>query len=182
MAVGHLVELGHRRIAFIGGAERPDHSRVREEGYREAMRAEGLTIPDGYLEHGHWDWPATEAAAGRLMKLSPRPTAILCANDAVAMIATRTARRMGLRVPEDLSVVGFLNMRAAEWADPPLTTVAAPHVEIGRRAMQLLLADVKPDKRKRPSGQERSQQMLLPTELIVRQSTGPCATRTARPG
>lgn len=146
-AVKHLIELGHQRIAFLGGqSQRIDSiSGARERGYQATMQEHGL----GHfccVEHGDWraefsDWEDGEsaAAARRLLESSPRPTAIACASDHMAMIVMRLAAERGIRVPQELSVTGFDDITVATLYNPPLTTVAQPFEEIGRAAVRYLL-------------------------------------------
>jgi LacI family transcriptional regulator len=143
LAIQHLVELGHRRIALISGRADAGSAILREQGFREVMEEFGLPVPDGYIQHGNWACERTEVAARALLEHpAGRPTAVLCAGDLMAMVLMRVARRQGINVPEDLSVVGFDDIAAAEAADPPLTTVAQPFQEMGRLAVRRLIETV----------------------------------------
>jgi len=165
--VEHLVALGHRRIAFLAGHRKEEDSisGAREMAYRNAMARLGLGR-ECYVEHGDWrddsDWETgtTAAAARRLLRASPRPTAIACAGDHIAMIVMRLAADGGVSVPHQLSVTGFDDVMAATLYTPPLTTVAQPFEEIGRCAVRHLIA---------PTTHPLSQ--VLPAHLIVRGST-----------
>lgn len=167
-AIAHLVALGHERIAFIGGDPRSVASNLRDEGYHKAMAEHNLPILPGYREMGYWENQLIDAATHRLFcDLAVPPTAVFCADDRTAMVACRTLRRLGLRVPEDVSLVGFANLTMAEFNDPPLTTVVQPFRQMGRRAvLRLLAAAEEQDHDPSASYEER-----LPTYLNVRQST-----------
>lgn len=167
-AIQHLVELGHLRIAFLGG-RRGDEDSIsgqRERAYRTAMSRHGLG-EFVQVEYGDWeaqwsDWEngTTAAAAKRLLDAPVRPTAIACASDHMAMIVVRLAVDRGLQVPQQLSVTGFDDVTAATLYTPPLTTVAQPFEEMGRCAVRHLIAP----------GQPQLPQ-VLPAHLIVRGST-----------
>lgn len=165
--IEHLVELGHRRIAFLGGkSSREDSiSGAREQAYLEIMKAHGLE-KHCQVEYGDWladfhDWEdgATAAAAARLLESASRPTGVACASDHIAMIVMRLAAERGLRVPEDVSVTGFDDVAVSALYNPPLTTVAQPFEEIGRAAVRYLL------------NPEQNIEKILPAQLIVRGST-----------
>jgi LacI family repressor for deo operon, udp, cdd, tsx, nupC, and nupG len=148
---------------------------LRADGYRDAMKAFGLEAPDDYLKWGaEWDVESAVKASRELLSLSPerRPTAIFCAGDLMAMVAIREARKAGLRLPEELSVVGYADFSMAALCDPPLTTVAQPFEEMGRRAVRELL-----DCRKGEDLQEQlkkaTSECAIPTRLVVRESTAP---------
>lgn len=163
----HLIELGHRRIAFLGGQNSAidSISGEREQAFLSALRRRGLS-KNAIVEQGDWsvelsDWQndATAQAARRLLDKTPRPTAIACASDHIAMIVVRVAAERALQVPQDISVTGFDDVTAAALYNPPLTTVAQPFEAMGRMAVRHLLN--LPD-----DGTE-----LLPAPLIVRGST-----------
>lgn len=165
--IEHLVELGHQRIAFLGSrrADRDAISGNRERAYRAVMKSHHLT-EFVQIEYGDWeaqwnDWEngTTAAAAQRLLQSTPRPTAIACASDYMAMVVVRLASDQGLRVPQQLSVTGFDDVTAATLYVPPLTTVAQPFEEMGSCAVRHLIA---PDKQF---------PQVLPAHLVVRGST-----------
>lgn len=171
-AVEHLVGLGHRRIAYVGMISDTGISlatpRARVRGYRDALRAAGIE-PDRALEvEGHFTLEGGVDAGRRLAALSPRPTAVFCASDEMAFGVLRAARDEGLRVPQDLSVVGVDNHEMASLFD--LTTVRQPVVEQGRVAAQQVLDLMAPDA---PEGPSVPPHVELETELLVRGTTGP---------
>lgn len=165
-ATGHLIGLGHRRIAFISGLASSLLTRDREEGYRRAMADAGLPVSDDWVVEGRQTLEGAREAAGRLLAQSPRPTAIFCANDEMAMGAMHEIRRAGLRIPEDISVVGFDDIRYAEILDPPLTTIAQPTEEIGEHTMRRLCRAIE-------GGDIGAEPEIVPHRLVVRESTGP---------
>jgi LacI family transcriptional regulator len=177
-AITHLAELGHKRIAFIGGSLESVASHLREEGYRNSMREHGLPIPPDYVQVGDWNSETVAACTRRLFEDQPvAPTALFCADDKTAMAACRMLRELGRRVPDDVSIVGFADLGMAVYNDPPLTTVAQPFQQMGRRAVLRLLAaseeksaaGVKDDE----TASDAYYEERLPTQLIVRQSTAP---------
>lgn len=166
-AVAHLVDLGHRRVAFLGGC-RPENdsiSAARQRAYCAEMYRRSLPRQ---IEYGDWraefcDWQSGETARAvrRLLDSPNRPTAIACVSDHLAMIVVRLASERGLRVPDDLSVTGFDDVTVATLYNPPLTTVAQPFELLGRAAVRSLL------------NSSEANPPLLPAHLIVRGSTAP---------
>lgn len=164
-ATRHLVGLGHRRIAMASG---PDHPfcLARLSGYSSALAEAGLPVEPGLVvktqltrEHGY-------AAARELLSRPDRPTAVFTANDMQALGVYRAARELGLRIPHDLSVVGFDDVPAVAWMDPPLTTVHQPLAEMATAATELALALGR--------GEQVAQVGLeIATTLAVRESTAP---------
>lgn len=163
-ATGHLLALGHRRIGFLAGRPDLESSRLRERGYREALADAGLRVSEDLVQVGGYDAATATEPARRLLALDPRPTAIFAANDVTALETISVARALGLRVPGDLSVVGFDNVPESAVGDPPLTTVEQPIQEMGREAVRLLL-DLIEDPMQPPA------HVILPTRLIVRSSS-----------
>ncbi|HEX8551666.1 MAG TPA: LacI family DNA-binding transcriptional regulator [Abditibacteriaceae bacterium] len=179
--VEHLVQLGHRSIALIAG--QPDEentlSQVRTQSYQQAMKDFGLEqsvrIEYGHwdliqADYGHWNSEPTEAVVRKLLSVPAkvRPTAIACACDHIAMVTIRTAVKMGIKVPEELSVTGFDDLSAAPLYNPPLTTVSQSFEAMGGRAVKRLIAQVEGK-----GGLETQDEDLLQTQLIVRESTAP---------
>ncbi|HTV78879.1 MAG TPA: LacI family DNA-binding transcriptional regulator [Steroidobacteraceae bacterium] len=171
-AVRHLVELGHRRIAHIAGLRRVPSAIRRLEGYRTALAAAGVPATAELIETGDFTMSSGAAAMMRLLALPQPPTAVFCSNDEMAYGAIRAVVKMGLSVPEDVSVVGFDDQNLAEFYNPPLTTVAVPRHELGRRAAQELIDQL--------AGRDVAREVVLPTRLVVRESTAPPTAR--RPG
>ncbi|MER7007127.1 LacI family DNA-binding transcriptional regulator [Dactylosporangium sp. NPDC000555] len=162
--VRHLIELGHRRIALIGGRPDLESARLREQGYREELCAAGIPVDPELIQPGNYDPDDSAAAARRLLESPDRPTALFAANDISAIAAVEGAVAMGLRVPQDLSVVGFDNLPEAALASPALTTVEQPIHEMGHRAIDLLIQVIRGEQLDNPH-------IRLATRLVVRQST-----------
>ena len=138
-ATEHLLQLGHKRIAMIGGREDLQCSSAREDGYVSALRRAGVALDPALMVPGDFSMEAGEAAARKLLELPDRPTAIFTGNDGQALGAYRAARAAGLRIPEDLSIIGFDDIPAAEWVEPGLTTIRQPVVQMAETAMRALL-------------------------------------------
>jgi DNA-binding LacI/PurR family transcriptional regulator len=165
-ATEHLLELGHRRIGLIKGIPGFVATEDRTSGYRAALSAAGIR-PDPALEtDGEFRTIQGRAAAARLLDLSERPTAIFALNDEMAVAVLQEARARGIRVPEDLSVVGFDNTMVSQNSVPALTTVHQPLEEVGRMAVNLLVRIID-EPRAHPIRLE------VGTRLVVRDSTGP---------
>ncbi len=167
-AVRHLHALGHRRIATITGMleSRPGIDRLR--GYRAAAQALGLAYRDEYVAYGDFYAESGREQTARLLQLPERPTAIFAAADMMAIGAVRAVAEAGLRVPEDVSIVGFDDIQLAPHINPPLTTMRQDKLGLGAAAGDALVARIAGD----PG---RSQLCRLPVELVVRGSTAPPA-------
>lgn len=165
-AVEHLIELGHRRIAVIGGPTDVLCSRARVDGYRAAMGAAGLSIPNGYVRYGDFlsDTGYRETVA--LLNLAQPPTAIFVCSDQMALGAYEALYERGMRVPDDMSIVGFDDLDEARWAIPPLTTVRQPLTEMAGMATRMLLNLIAGD-------ELETTRVELSTPLVVRASTRP---------
>jgi DNA-binding LacI/PurR family transcriptional regulator len=136
----HLIGLGHQRIAYLGYAHSGRTNLKRLTGYREEMRAVGLTIQDGYEYQANASDPQCgQASIKSFLSLPQRPSAIFCYNDMLAIGALRGLQESGLRVPEDISVAGFDNISLSAYTNPPLTTFDQPKRYIGAEAARLML-------------------------------------------
>jgi LacI family transcriptional regulator len=167
-AARHLLSLGHRRVAYVGGSPTAACSQARMHGFRAALEAAGLPLPDGYLRDGLFRYQDGVDGAAALFALPAPPTAVFAACDEVAAGVVEAARAHGLRVPEDLSVVGFDDTELARYGSPPLTTVRQPLREMGAVALRTAL--------RMAAGEELdSHHVELATELVVRKSTAPPA-------
>lgn len=167
-ATQHLLSLGHRRIAYVGGHRAAAYNQARMHGYRAAMEAEGAPVLDGYVRSGHFVYQDGLDAGAVLLDLPEPPTAIFAGSDETAAGIMEAARGRGLRIPEDLSLVGFDDTQLARFASPPLTTVRQPLREMGGVALRTAL---------RLAAGERldSHHVELATELVVRSTTAPPA-------
>ncbi|WP_225849442.1 LacI family DNA-binding transcriptional regulator [Streptomyces sp. HPF1205] len=174
-ATQHLLRLGHRRVAYLGGPAMAVCNQARMHGYRAAMEAEGAQVPDAYVRPGEFTYETGLLGAAALLDLEEPPTAIFTGNDEIALGVIETARSRGLRVPEDLSVVGFDDTDIARMASPPLTTVRQPLREMGGAALRTALRLANADK-------VESHHIELATELVVRASTAPPGDETSTRG
>ena len=162
----HLIELGHRRIAMITGPSWALCSRARLDGYRAALDAAGVPIDRALIRDGEFEIAAGLAHATALLQLPDPPTAIFALNDGMAIGVYHAAHQAGLRIPQDLSVVGYDDYLLDQWLVPPLTTIRQPLSDMGTAAARMVLelaAGVEP----------RTRRQELATELIVRSSTAP---------
>jgi LacI family transcriptional regulator len=164
-ATGHLLELGHRRIGFLAGRPDLESARQREQGYRQALSEAGIAVDPDLIRVGDYELEMSQEPARQLLTLADRPTAVFAANDLSAMQTMHVARTLGLRVPGDVSVVGFDNIPESALIEPPLTTIDQSIQEMGRRAVELLIDVI-------DGATGRVRQVTLPTRLVVRQSTG----------
>ncbi|WP_258723360.1 LacI family DNA-binding transcriptional regulator [Cellulomonas sp. NS3] len=169
MATEHLLQLGHRRIGFLGGRPDLDSARLREDGYRDALASAGIPVDPDLVRLGGYRRQVATAPTRELLSLADRPTAIFAANDLSAIGVLDVAYELGLSVPADLSVVGFDNVPESALTEPPLTTVQQPLQEMGAQAVHLLLRLVHGE----PGA---STHVRLPTSLVRRGSTAPPST------
>lgn len=165
--VEHLLALGHRHIAYISGPQRLKSAQRRQLAFTKTVK-KYESAP--FIYEGDFKATGGQQAVAAMLEQPQRPTAIVAANDLMAMGAIRELRKAGLRVPEDVSVVGFDNILFAELADPPLTTVALPREEIGQAAVEALLHTV-------TNESKQGREYKITPRLIVRESTGPVAGR-----
>jgi len=163
-ATRFLVAHDHERIAFISGTNTSLLMKDREAGYRAAMKAAKLTVHDGWVVEGNLTIEGAVKATRNLLHHATRPTAILCANDDMAIGAIHEIRSSGLSVPEDLSVIGFDDIRYSQAVYPPLTTVRQPAEEIGEKAMYRIIHAIE------IGAQPTSEPELVPHELVIRRS------------
>ena len=142
IATEHLADLGHRRIGFVAGEEFALATREKLAGREDALLAAG-TEPGGLVAHSNFTVEGGRRALRALMEPSNgRPSAIICSNDLMAIGAMQEAATLGLRVPQDLSIVGFDGIEAATWTQPPLTTVEQPIDDIAETAIRALRAQI----------------------------------------
>jgi len=165
-ATRHLLDLGHRRIGVLSGPVKDLSSRARLDGFRAAMDAAGVAFDQHLLRNGVFTFEQGRDLALELLRLPDPPTAVVCGDDLQALGVYEAARIAGMRIPEDLSVVGFDDVEQAAWCAPPLTTVRQPFAEMGATAAKLavaLAAGETPNRRR----------IELATTLVVRGSTAP---------
>jgi DNA-binding LacI/PurR family transcriptional regulator len=159
----HLIDHGHRRVATIAGPAHLTNAQERLRGFRRAVKQAGLELPAEYVQHGQFDRATGFDAALTLLRPASRPTAIFAANDLMAMGAIMAVRELGLRCPEDVSIVGFDNLDMMDLVQPPLTTVQQPVYRLGVTATELLIQRINGLK-------DDPREVMLETELIRRSS------------
>src|SRR5262245_19494599 len=165
-ATDHLLRLGHRRIAIVTGRDGWVATEERRTGYQAALAAAGVLAAPELVQSGNFEIPSGYEAARKLLALSEPPTAIFACNDNMAVGVLRAAAEAGLRVPDDLSVVGFDDSELGRVTTPTLTTVRQPLEEMGRMAVSLLTRLI--------DGQRvETLRVELGTRLVLRQSTAP---------
>jgi LacI family transcriptional regulator len=164
LAAGHLIELGHRHIAFLGGTVDPGPVIRRRQALRQALSAAGLDLLDVRVRiHPPSLVDAAAAAVARILAATPRPTAVVCLNDTAALGLLDGLQAAGVRVPADISVVGYDDLPIARRLAPPLTTVRQPNYELGQAAAELLLDEGRPGHTHR--------EIRFEPSLVIRQST-----------
>lgn len=163
--VHHLAAMGHERIAMVAGSEANFDARERLRGYRAALAEAGLPEEDRVVE-GDFTEAAGYRAAVALARRSPRPTAVFCANDSMAVGVLSGLRAAGLRVPDDVAVAGFDDIPIARYLSPPLSSVHVDVHRLGARAVELLCHALDKENREAPI------QELFPTRLVTRRSCG----------
>jgi DNA-binding LacI/PurR family transcriptional regulator len=165
-ATRHLLELGHRRIAIITGPDFALSSRARLDGYRAALELAGVPGDPSLIGRGDFMIEGGLAQARQLLRLPDPPTAIFACNDGQAIGVYHAAHELGLRIPDDLSVVGFDDLPPIHWILPPLTTIRQPLTEMAAAATTMLM--------KLAQGQPLPQRRVeLGTDLVIRGSTAP---------
>lgn len=165
-AAKHLVDLGHRRIGVVTGPMRLLCSQARLAGYRAALERAGIALDDDLVQHGDFHYASGFALALALLGRPDPPTAIFTGNDEQAFGVYAAIQERGLRVPDDVSVVGFDDVPMAQWMTPPLTTVRQPIAKMAALAVRSLLGH--------QDGTEMTEgRVELSTKLVVRGSTGP---------
>ena len=192
-AVNHLLQLGHERIACVQGLMQFQCCQDRYRGYLDALRTAGIQ-PDPELTKAGEFSPDTARARGRELFALPkgqRPTAVFAQSDVTAYAVMKSAADAGLRIPEDVSVIGFDDIESAAQIHPPLTTIHQPFAEMGTRAAELLMAAI--NRNDEHAGDERADhepaeeaagpvRLEVPTNLIVRASCGPVPVTRERRG
>ncbi|MDQ0212625.1 LacI family transcriptional regulator [Arthrobacter sp. SRS-W-1-2016] len=173
-ATEHLLQLGHRDIAFLAGAATSPAVPLRIMGHREAMAKAGIPVREDRVFMAGWDINDGFQGAMGLLSATQRPTAIVCANDRLAVGVALAAARLGLDVPRDLSIIGYDDeFRIAATMVPALTTMALPLREMGAAAMSMLLEQIEDPAKRSTSDGSGHLETMVPCRLVVRESTGP---------
>lgn len=165
-AVKYLIDLGHRRIGFIGGLAEASSAVYRQQGYLQALQAAGITPEADWMHNGHFTELGGQSAAKILVQRAPSLTALFAASDDMAMGAVRGLEELGHRVPEDISVVGFDGTRKGQAMRRPLTSVAVDPYQVGQTACEMLIHLME-------SRQHRISKVQIDVSLIVGATSGP---------
>jgi len=165
MATRYLISRGYTRIACIAGPQDKTPARLRLEGYQRAMAAAGLSVPADYIVDGDFEFQGGFSAMQQLLRLDPRPQAVFTSNDAMAVGVYHALYLAGMRIPQDMAVMGYDDIELARYMTPPLSTIHQPKDELGQLAIDTLLH--------RMANPDASQQLLVLTpELMARASVG----------
>ena len=164
LAVQHLVDLGHRKIGLFYGDITSVDGFERYDAFKLALKKNGLSLDEHFRACGMWRDADAYVEMQKMLQLPKRPTALFCANDAMAIGAIKAIHEKGLRVPRDISLIGFDDLDLDRYIEVPLTSIRSPLSEVGTRSFELLM-DILQDP-ERPA-----QQIPLKAELIVRAST-----------
>jgi len=170
-AIEYLVQLGHRRIAYVSNHRSYQTDLDRFGGYKEVLTKHGIPVDETLLVEGDGTLAGGVRAMQQLLALAQPPTAVFCFNDMTAMGVLRGLKTAGQEVPRDCSVIGFDDLEMATYYCPPLTTVRQPGYRLGQHAMRMLLQLIQ--------GREEVQAEILPAELVVRETTGPAPAQAS---
>jgi LacI family transcriptional regulator len=168
LATQHLLSLGHTRIAHLSGTLNASSAIDRRQGYRIELERAGIQASPALEIETDWLESGGKRAMSMLLELRDPPTGVVCVSDRVAVGALEAIADRGLRVPEDVSVVGFNDIPAASYVHPKLTTIRVPFPQIGKIAAELLIRQIE------GRAQATAEHILLAPELVVRASSGPC--------
>ncbi|MFX0561096.1 LacI family DNA-binding transcriptional regulator [Tepidibacillus infernus] len=166
-ATEHLIELGHKRIGFISGPLNVVLGRDRLKGFQQAMSQHSLQVDPILIQEGDFSYESGFNLMSKFLALDEPPTAVFAANDEMAIGAIKAIKKRGLQVPEDLSVVGFDDIKFASIFEPELTTIEQPTFDIGIKAMELLIKLINKEKLEK-------KQYILEDKLIIRESSRGC--------
>ncbi len=168
-AVLHLVDQGCQRIAHLEGAPNLILSKDRLRGYQDALKERGMEVNDNYVVACLGSFEEGKKATKKLLAMTPPPDAIFCSNDPMAMGSMMAIKEKGLKIPDDVAVVGFSNWFFGEIMDPSLTTVDQPGFEMGQEAARLLIRHI--EMRDKDQGDPTPETKVLKTRLIIRNSS-----------
>lgn len=166
IAVNHLLSLGHKRIACITGPENTSTSQERLAGYKKALEQAGIEVDEHFIEAGDYQIESGISATQKLLLQKDRPTAIFCFNDEMAIGSITLLKETGFKIPDDISVMGFDDIRFSQYVSPKLTTVRQPVEEIGRASVDMLIGLIE-------GNVVANDFIAFPVELVIRNSTGP---------
>jgi DNA-binding LacI/PurR family transcriptional regulator len=163
-AVAHLIDLGNRRVGLINGELQMEAAQARRDGYKQALLEAGIPIDAELMVEGFYSEAAAYQAMLKLLDLPRPPTAVFAASDTMAIGALHAIRDRGLRIPDDLALIGYDDLPIAANATPPLTSVRQPVSEMGAHAVRVLIEQIK--------GQGPASSVRIPARLVLRESTG----------
>ncbi len=169
MAMSHLVGLGHKRIAFISGPLRLASARLRYRAFLESSARDHLASNSAFVQEGNHRHDGGHEAMLKILASRVLPTAVLASNDLTAIGALSAIAQHGLRVPQDISVIGFDDIQLSAYTSPPLTTIRVPHSEIAKVTVHALLSSRQNGAKRLPHGEEH----LICPAFVKRRSTGP---------
>jgi DNA-binding LacI/PurR family transcriptional regulator len=172
-AVDHLCQLGHRRIGFMTGLEDSDVGKNRYMGFVHGLTTHGLKVDEELIFRGNYSFESGAQGADYFLSLDETPTAILCANDSMALAAIRKIIQSGLNIPEDISVTGFDDIQVASQINPPLTTIAAPVEATAQHALHMLHSLIKKKK-------IENMHVALKAKLVARKTTSEARNNNAK--
>lgn len=175
-AVQHLAALRHQRISFIAGPLRLKSAVARRQAFIQAMREIGLEARSELIIEGDHTMEGGMAAFAQLLNLADRPTAVMCSNDMTAIGVMRKSHDAGIAIPRDVSVVGFDDIRMAQFVIPPLTSIQMSQAELARLAFHALLSDVE-----RTTPAANGSEYILRTSLVLRESTSLISNNRRKP-
>lgn len=170
MAVNHLIGLGHRRIAFVGGDRQFQNTQRRCSGYLSALKKSGIPVRDSYILFGDYSELSGYQMGKEILSMRQRPTAVYFASDTLAMGCMRYLSDHGLRLPRDMAIIGFGDIEASRYTNPPLTTIAQRDADGGKVAANALIQLM-------DTPSIAYQKILVKTELVIRESSGPSILR-----
>lgn len=163
VATKYFIEHGHKKIGCLTGHSEKSTCRERLNGFNKAMKEAGLTINEDWILEGDFECESAVIAANKFIAMEERPTAIFCFNDIMAMALISTFEQAGLRVPDDISIIGYDNIDLAPYFSPPLTTIHQPKRRLGKTAIEILMARVK-------NKDHEHRVFEMAPELVVRKS------------
>ncbi|NBI41228.1 substrate-binding domain-containing protein [[Haemophilus] felis] len=163
LATKTLIDYGHRHIAIITGNLKKSLVQNRLAGYQKALTEANIPLNPAWIIEENFDIEGGISGMQKVLNLTPRPTAVFACNDSIALGAYQTLWRQGLRVPQDMSVIGYDNIHLAQYMSPPLSTINQPKAELGKLAVETLLQRIK-------NPQENYRTLLLEPEIIERES------------
>lgn len=176
LAMDHLISLGHRRIALLTGAENLVSVKLRKQGYLKALKENDIPLIEGYVLAGDFTSESGYDLVSQIMRHPSPPSALVCGDDMMAFGAIKAVTELGYSVPEDISIIGFDDIRLAQFSNPQLTTIRQDKYQKGRVAAETLLTLI------RNNDNGPLKQIIIDTSLIIRASTAPAQFRSESPG